>query len=101
MPCLDKVGDAHPKIERIAMTHDPPPVPGSESQIPLDPWRSDFDGLTPPSSCCGPRIWYRGPVRWGSIHLQIRHRFEVLSQETAGQPVKITVSRIRPKTPGV
>jgi hypothetical protein len=35
MPCLDKVGDAHPKIERIAMTHDPPPVPGGESQLGL------------------------------------------------------------------
>src|SRR5215210_8746056 len=23
----------HPKIDRIAVTHDPPPVPGSESQI--------------------------------------------------------------------
>jgi hypothetical protein len=29
----DKVGDAHPKIERIAMTHDPPPSAKSESQL--------------------------------------------------------------------
>src|SRR5687767_14108982 len=33
MARLDKVGDAHPKIEGIAVTHDPPPVPESESQI--------------------------------------------------------------------
>jgi hypothetical protein len=33
MARLDKVGNSHPKIERIAVTHDPPPVPESESQI--------------------------------------------------------------------
>jgi hypothetical protein len=33
MARLDKGRDPHPKIERIAMTHDPPPVPASESQI--------------------------------------------------------------------
>jgi hypothetical protein len=30
MARLDKVGDAHPKIERIAVTHDPSPVPRSD-----------------------------------------------------------------------
>jgi hypothetical protein len=35
MTGLDKVGDAHPQIQGIAMTHDPPPVPGSESQLGL------------------------------------------------------------------
>jgi len=35
MARLDKVGDPHPKIEGIAVTHDPPPVRGSESQLRL------------------------------------------------------------------
>jgi hypothetical protein len=35
MARLDKVGHPHPKIERIAMTHDPPPIPASESQLAL------------------------------------------------------------------
>jgi hypothetical protein len=33
MARLDKGGHPHPKIERIAVTHDPPPVPDSESRI--------------------------------------------------------------------
>jgi hypothetical protein len=33
MARLDKVSHPHPKIERIAVTHDPPPGPESESQI--------------------------------------------------------------------
>jgi hypothetical protein len=35
MARLDKVSHPHPTIERIAATHDPPPVPDSESQIAL------------------------------------------------------------------
>jgi hypothetical protein len=35
MTCLDKVGHAHPQIQGIAMTHDPPPISASESQIGL------------------------------------------------------------------
>jgi hypothetical protein len=35
MTCIDKVGDAHPQIQGIAMTHNPPPSPGSESQLGL------------------------------------------------------------------
>jgi hypothetical protein len=35
MASLDKVCDPHPKIERIAVTHNPPPVQESESQLQL------------------------------------------------------------------
>jgi hypothetical protein len=48
MTGLDKVGDAHPQIQGIAMTHDPPPVPQSESQLHL----AQKPGVEIPVRCC-------------------------------------------------
>jgi hypothetical protein len=86
MARLDKVGHPHPKIERIAVTHDPPPVPDSESRITpaqkpqessfqsdaLASWREP-EAADPVGGSSGGALWRRMPPgRAGQVLQQSR-----------------------------